>query len=90
MKRRIVLIATAALVSGCQSSVKVPTTQELVANKQLLDEWQQKCSTGEYSQLGAAEKAEMCSTTQNAVVSVAQAKSGQSDLNFFEANSKKK
>ena len=90
MKRHVVLIALLAFVSGCQSSVKVPTTQELVANKQLLAEWQQKCGTGEYSQLGAAEKAEMCSTTQNAVISVAQAKSGQNDVDFFEANSKKK
>ena len=88
--RRAALVTALVLVSGCQSSVKVPTTQELVANKQLLAEWQQKCGTGDYSHLGAAEKAEMCSTTQNAVVIVAQAQSGQADADFFEANSKKK
>jgi hypothetical protein len=88
--RRSVLVAAVLLVSGCQSSVKVPTAQELLANKQLLAEWQRKCGTGEYSQLGAAEKAEMCSTTQNAVISVAQTRSGQADADFFEANSKRK
>lgn len=88
--RRSLIVVAVLLAGGCQSNAKVPTTQELIADRRLLAEWQQKCDAGEYSRLGAAEEAEMCTTTQNAAISVAQAQSGKADSDFFEANSKRK
>ena len=88
---RKLLVPTAfLLVCGCQPVVKVPTSQELVGNPQLLTEWQSKCNKGEYSQLAAAEKANLCSTTQDASMTVAQMQSGKKDSDFFGNMSKRK
>lgn len=78
------------ILAGCQQQVKVPTAQELIANRALLAEWQAKCNTGEYSHLGAADKANFCSTTNDATISVAEIEAGKRDSAFFEANTKRK
>lgn len=81
-----VLLATCA----CQQKVSIPTSQDLIGNLQLLAEWQTKCNTGEYSQLGPTEKTEMCSTTQDATTSVAQIQTGKKESGFFKANALRK
>jgi hypothetical protein len=60
-------------ICGCQQkqSESVPTTDQLMADGQLLKAWQGKCDTGEYSQLPAAEKDNMCFTTREAARSLA-------------------
>ena len=88
---RKLLVPTAFFfVCGCQPAVKVPTSQELIGNPQLLAEWQSKCNTGDYSQLAAAEKANLCSTTQDASMTVAQTQAGKKDADFFGNMSKRK
>ncbi|AYJ84669.1 hypothetical protein D3Y57_00790 (plasmid) [Sphingomonas paeninsulae] len=81
-----VLLATCA----CQQKVSVPTSQDLIGNRQLLAVWQTKCDTGDYSQLGATEKTEMCSSTQDATTSVAQIESGKKESDFFKASTLRK
>lgn len=78
------------IVCGCQQAVKVPTAQELIGNRELLSEWQAKCSTGEYSRLAASEKADLCSTTNDASTSVAALAAGKNDSDFFGNMSKRK
>ena len=78
------------ILASCQRQVVVPTAQELIGNRQLLAEWQAKCDTGEYSHLPAAEKANLCSTTHDASISVAEIKAGKSGSDFFDANTKRK
>jgi len=88
---RKLLVPTALLVvCGCQPAVKVPTAEALVGNRQLLAEWQTKCNTGEYSQLAAAAKTDLCSTTQDASVTVVQMRAGKNDSDFFGNMSKRK
>ena len=89
MRKLLVPIAF-LFVCGCQPAVKVPTAQELVANPSLLAEWQAKCNTGEYSQLSAAEKANLCSTTQDASMTVTQMQAGKKESDFFGNMSKRK
>lgn len=88
--RKLLGLSALLMVCGCQSSVKVPTSQELVLNRQLLAEWQAKCNTGEYRQLAAAEKADLCSTTQDASITVVQMQAGKKDSDFFGDMSKRK
>lgn len=89
MRAKFALVAL-VIVAGCQRQVAVPTAQELIQNRQLLAEWQAKCDTGEYSHLGAAEKANLCSTTHDASISVMEIKAGQKDSDFFGNMSKRK
>lgn len=88
--RKSLALSTLLIVCACQPAVKVPTAQELVANPQLLAEWQAKCNTGEYSQLAAAEKANMCSTTNDASMTVVQIQASKKDSDFFGNMSKRK
>lgn len=88
--RLIVTIFAMILISGCEQSVAVPTVKDLLANPQLLTEWRAKCETGEYSQMPVNQKAEMCATTDNAIISSAQAKAAEADIDFLEANTKRK
>ncbi len=78
------------VLAGCQRQVAVPTAQELIGNRQLLAQWRGKCETGEYSHLVAAAKANLCSTTHDATISVAEIEAGKSGSNFFDANTKRK
>ena len=78
------------IVCSCHQAVKVPTAQELIADRQLLSEWQVKCSTGEYSHLAAADKANFCSTTNDASISVATIAAGKKDSDFFGNMSQRK
>ncbi len=89
MRKRL-CISVLLLVCGCQQNVVVPTTQELLNNRKLLGEWQAKCDTGEYSHLPADQKTNMCSTTQNAVISAAEIQAGKDSQNFYDANTKRK
>lgn len=75
---------------GCQQNVVVPTAKELIASPPLFAELRAKCKTGMYSQLPADQKANMCTTTENAIVSVAQIKAGNEEADFFNANTIRK
>lgn len=89
MKKFTSLIVLAAL-AGCQQQVSVPTAKQLVDNAPLRAEWQAKCNTGEYSHLEAAQRASLCSTTDQATATVAQIKASKADSDFFNAASKRK
>lgn len=78
------------LLCGCQREVSVPTSQELIANRPLLIQWQAKCDSGEYAHLPAEQKARMCSTTHDASISVTEAAAGKKESDFFEANTIRK
>ena len=88
--RKLLPLCALIIMCGCQQQVAVPTAQELIQNRQLLTEWQNKCDTGGYSHLPAAQKADLCSTTQQAVISAAQQSAAKNDADFFEANTKRK
>lgn len=88
--RKILALSALLVVCGCQQNVSVPTAKQLIDNPQLLTEWRAKCDTGEYSQLPADEKAKMCATTGDATISVAQAKAGNEEADFFKANTIRK
>lgn len=78
------------LICGCQREVSVPTAQELIDNRPRLAEWQAKCDSGEYSHLQAEQKAQMCSTTHDASISVTEAAAGKKESDFFKANTIRK
>ena len=88
--RKIFVLCTLLAICGCQKHVVVPTAKELIANHQLLAEWRAKCDTGEYSHLPADQKANMCATTGDALISVAQIKAGNEEADFFKANTLRK
>ena len=88
--RGLFLLSVLLAVGGCQKKVAVSTSKELIANPQLLAEWQAKCDTGEYSHRPATQKADMCFTTRAAGQSVAAQEAGQADLDFYEANTRRK
>lgn len=71
--RKLSALCLVLAICGCQrnQSVSVPTTDQLMADSQLLKAWQGKCNAGEYSQLPAAEKDNMCFTTREATRSLA-------------------
>jgi hypothetical protein len=56
--RKFSALCLVLAICGCQQkqSVSVPTTDQLMADSQLLKAWQGKCDTGEYSQLPAARR----------------------------------
>lgn len=89
MRKRLSITAL-VFVYGCQQNVVVPTTKQLLTNRQLLSDWQAECDTGEYSQLPADQKTKMCSTTENAVISAAEIQAGKDSQNFYDANIKRK
>lgn len=88
--RKILSLCALLIIGGCQQNVVVPTAKELIANPQLLTDWQAKCETGEYSHLMADQKARLCSTTNEAVISVAQVKGGNEEADFFKQNTRRK
>lgn len=88
--RKLIPLCTLLAVCGCQQNIVVPTTKELIDDRQLLADWQSKCDTGEYSHLPADRKANLCSTTQEATISVAQMASGKKESDFFKANTLRK
>lgn len=88
--RKKLCISALLLVSGCQQNVVVPTTKELLANRQLLADWEAKCDTVEYSHLPEDQKTKMCFTTQNAVISAAEIQAGKDSQDFYDANTKRK
>ena len=88
--RKFLSISALLIVCGCQQNVVVPTTQELVANRRLLTEWETKCNTGEYSHLSADQKTNLCSTTQNAIITVAELKTAENAKSFYDVNTKRK
>lgn len=90
MRKLFVPAVLTFAVWGCHEAVKVPTTQELLANRQLLTEWQAKCNTGEYSRLPATDKANLCSTTNDASIALTQVEAGKKDSDFFGNMSKRK
>ena len=69
--RRLSALCLVLAAAGCEHKVSVPTTAQLMTNDQLLRDWKEKCDTGQYSQLPAAEKADMCFTTGEATRSLA-------------------
>ena len=88
--RKLLPLCVVIALSGCQQKVAVPTAQQLIADRALLADWQGKCDTGEYSQLPAARKSTLCSTTQEATISIAQMSAGKKDADFFKANTLRK
>ncbi|WP_241211848.1 hypothetical protein [Sphingomonas sp. ABOLF] len=90
MMRKLIPLSALVAICGCQQQVAVPTAQQLIADRALLTEWQGKCDTGAYSQFAPAQKSNLCSTTQEATISVAQMSSGKKDADFFRANTLRK
>jgi len=90
MRKLFVPAALTLAVCGCHEAIKVPTAQELLANRQLLAEWQAKCNTGEYSHLPATDKTDVCSTTNDASISAAQIDAGKTESDFFGNMAKRK
>ena len=88
--RRFPALAFLLTICGCQQQPVVPTAQQLVASPALLAEWQGKCDTGEYSQIAPAQKAKLCSTTDQATISVAQQKAAKETEDFYDANTLRK
>ena len=88
--RKLLRLGALVAVCGCQQQVAVPTAQQLIGDRALLTEWQGKCDTGEYSRLAPAQKSNLCSTTQEATISVAQMAAGKKDSDFFKANTVRK
>lgn len=88
--RKFLPLLALGLVCACQQQVTVPTASELIANRPLLTEWRAKCDTGEYSRLAPARKSELCSTTQEATISVAEIEAGKKASDFFDANTKRR
>ena len=88
--RKLIPLCVLVAVCGCQQQVAVPTAQQLIADRALLAEWQGKCDTGAFSQLAPAQKSNLCSTTQEATISVTQMSSGKKDSDFFKANTLRK
>lgn len=88
--RKILSLCSLLVVCGCQQNVVVPTAKELVASPQLLTQWQAKCDAEEYSRLPADQKAKMCATTDDATITVAQAKAGNEEADFFKQNTIRK
>ena len=88
--RKLLPLCALAAMCGCQQQVAVPTAQELIQNRQLLTEWQNKCNTGEYSRLAPAQRSNLCSTTQEATISVAEKNAASNASDFYDANTKRK
>ena len=88
--RRLLPMGVLVVMCGCQQQVAAPTAQQLIADRALLAEWQGKCDTGEYSRLAPAQKSNLCSTTQEATISVAQMAAGKKESDFFKANTVRK
>lgn len=88
--RKLLPLCALVVMCGCQQQVAVPTAQELIQNRQLLTEWQSKCNTGEYSHLAPAQKSNLCSTTEEATISVAEKNAGSNASDFYDANTKRK
>ncbi len=88
--RKFLPLFALGIVCACQQQVTVPTAPELIANRQLLTAWQEKCNSGEYSRLAPARKSELCSTTQEATISVAEIAAGKKATDFFDANTKRR
>jgi uncharacterized protein YcfL len=88
--RKLLIVSVLLVTCSCQQKVAVPTAEELIANRQLLAEWQAKCGTGDYSRLAPAQKADLCSTTDAAATSVAQMEAGKKESDFFKANTLRK
>ena len=79
--RKLLPLCVVIALSGCQQKVAVPTAQQLIADRALL---------ADYSQLPAARKSTLCSTTQEATISIAQMSAGKKDADFFKANTLRK
>lgn len=88
--RKLFSLCVLFVVPACQQKIVVPTAQELVSNPQLFREWQEKCSTGEYSHLAGVEKDNMCSTTNSAGMTLAQVNASKKESDFFRANTLRK
>ncbi|GHH25678.1 hypothetical protein GCM10008023_39320 [Sphingomonas glacialis] len=90
--RKIFSLCALLVVCGCQQKqdVAVPTTKELMANPQLLSEWQAKCNTSDYSHLPADQKDNLCFTTREAARSLAVTKVGNEEADFFDQNTRRK
>ena len=88
--RKILPLLALLFACGCQQNVIVPTTKELIASPPLFAEWRAKCETGEYSQLPADQKANMCATTGNAIILVTQIEAGNEEADFSKANTIRK
>jgi hypothetical protein len=88
--RKVFSVCTFLVACSCQQSVVVPTAKELIDSPQLLAKWQAKCDTGEYSRLPADVRANMCATTRDATISVAQSKAGNEEADFFKNNTIRK
>ena len=88
--RKILPLFALAVLGGCQQKVAVPTAQELIQNRQLLATWQANCNTGDYSRLAPAQKSNLCSTTQEATISIAEKKAASSAADFYDANTKRR
>ncbi|QDK36001.1 hypothetical protein DM450_25150 (plasmid) [Sphingomonas sp. IC081] len=76
MKKWIALSVLLA-VAACSKPVQVPTEAEFEATPKMLSDWMQKCTKGEYSNLGIEEQSKMCGSAQaasNALLQKARAK----------------
>ena len=88
--RRLAAFAVLLMVCSCQQQVSIPTAQQLIANPTLLAEWQAKCNTRAYSQIAPAQKTNLCYTTQQATISIAQQSAAKDDADFYDANTRRK
>lgn len=92
MKKKFMALSITLAACACQQEapVQVPTTQELMADPNLLTDWEHKCNEGEFAHLPADQKQNFCFTTFEAARVNAAKAAGEASQNFYESNTKRK
>lgn len=84
--RKALAISLFMALAACSKPVQVPTEAEFEANPKLLADWMQKCTKGEYSNIGFEEASKMCGSAQSASNTLAAKARAKADADMFEAN----
>jgi len=74
--RKTVIIWGLLAMAGCSQPVQVPTEAAFEKDPALLRTWIEKCRSGEYSNLGADEKLQMCVSAGSAAGVMTQRQAG--------------
>lgn len=85
MRKAIALFAV-TILAACSKPVQVPTEAEFEANPQMLADWMQKCTKGEYSNLGLEEATKMCGSARSASNTLAAKANAKASSDLFDAN----
>ena len=85
MKKKLMALSITLAACACQQEapVQVPTTQELMADPNLLTDWEHKCNEGEFAHLPADEKQNFCFTTFEAARVNATKAAGEASVKAF-------